>query len=111
MCFLFGPSFVVQYLVWFLVLQSFGWGSRELVALLEIHFDVTWPLVFCVSSSHNHGLIWSESFLHSFCTFFHRCEIQLFIFSQLYFTAVKYSYIKYAFYLINILLFFSLLCL
>ena len=32
--FVFGACFVVQYLVLFCVLQSFGWGKGKMVALL-----------------------------------------------------------------------------
>ena len=47
--FVFGPCFVVQYLVSFLVLQSSRWGRERL--LLKIAFNVMGLLVLCVSSS------------------------------------------------------------
>ena len=55
MGFVFGPCFVVQYLVSFLILQS----QRELVALLLLPFDAMLLLVFCVSSSRCSGLVCS----------------------------------------------------
>ena len=44
-----GPCFVMQYLVSFLVLQSFGWEG-ELDAYTDCFPDVLWLLVFSESS-------------------------------------------------------------
>ena len=56
--FVFGPCFVVQYLVSFLVLQSSHWG-RERDGCFKIAFNVLGLLVLCVSSSRCNGLVCS----------------------------------------------------
>ena len=55
--FVFGPCFVVQYLVPFLVLQSIRWGRERW--LLKNRFNVMGLLVLCVSSSRCNGLVCS----------------------------------------------------
>ena len=56
--FVFGPCFVVQYLVSFLVLKSSRWGrERERNGCLKIAFNVIGLLVLCVSSSRCNGLV------------------------------------------------------
>ena len=56
-CFVFGPWFVVQYLVSFLVLQLSRWEERD--GCLKIAFKVMGLLVLCVSSSRSNGLVCS----------------------------------------------------
>ena len=54
-----GTGFVVQYLVFFLVLQSSYLGRESYLLCFNCLFDVMWLFVFCDGSSRYHGLVCS----------------------------------------------------
>ena len=69
--------FVMQYIVFFLVLQSSCWGREGRLLYFNHLLAVVWLLVFCVSSSWCRGLVCSVcdcGISWSYSLTFHACQ-------------------------------------